>query len=351
MGPTDLGDRILLGQGVLADWAYDGEVIYHEVTHAVMSTLTSLAWHRFDEFGVDHSPGGLHEGLSDYFAASLTGNAQTNLYAGQTSNGPEPLADFDKLVPCGAGLTGEEHQESLAFSSALWAVRKSLRSAAKRAMFDSSLFVVVSSLDQDDSMADAISLLLKELPLATEEFVQAKGLGAAEAAKLRKTVKKTAGVFSARGLPGCNDRVVEVDKTEVREELYVKGPNSLGFAGVANAKIPASVQFSIEVDSGSQLKFHVGDQEEYSTEIKAASMKEGVNLTLLVKPGNDPIRWNWEKARTGEHDAAIEVPLILGESGEMTALVTGLEPGPYHLQLTNAGSDWSLYSLSVAFAE
>ncbi len=71
------GAAMWFGQGPKADFSYDGDVVYHEFGHAVVDhTLKLVGTYHADEQGLVSSPGAMNEGLSDYFAAAITGESQ-----------------------------------------------------------------------------------------------------------------------------------------------------------------------------------------------------------------------------------------------------------------------------------
>ncbi len=320
MGPVDLGDRVMLGQGPTLDYAYDGEVVYHEMVHALMRTLTPLAWFHRDELGIDYSLGGLHEGFSDYFAAAISGNGLTSLYAGDG----EPLGDHETFRHCKDGLTGEEHTESLAFTNALWSIRKSLRSKQKRLLFNQALFRALTALEASTGMSDAVEIILGELDPAQRDVARRK--------------------FVERGLLQCGQRVVPLGPDDAHSELYVRGPNTVESLG------PAGIQFRVELaEARDALHFAAEGSFSLTFELVGAGMPDAADLQVLVKPGTTPITWSWDTAR-GEHDAPFSGDLVIdADSGRASATVSGpFPPGIYHVQVVNAGADWGLESFGLA---
>lgn len=347
LGPVELGDRIVMSQGFFADWAYDGEVVYHEVTHAVMHTVTPLGWLRLDRRGLDPSPGGLHEGFSDYFAATITGNAELNLYAGTTADGPAPISSLLDTHRCTEVMTGEEHDESHAWSEALWAIRRSLRSAAKRAMFDRALFRVISALGRFDNMETATGLLLAELDVATEEFITDNALDSVEAGKLRDTVGQAPDKLASRGLPGCNGRVLPTKPGQIKDSLYVRGPYTWSSPVDPGQLLPATMQFELALSRRtSGIKLEADVSYALSDELVPADQPRRPELVLLVKRGA-PIEWTWN-GRRGTHDAELELPIDVEHDSDAfaSAIARGDFPaGKYYLQLANRGADWGLESM------
>ena len=95
------GGALWFGQGPLRDYAYDGDVVYHELTHAVVDkTLKLEAWH-LDARGAIDAPGAMNEGLADYFSSAITGDPDVGEYASKdissgTTSVIRTLANEDK---------------------------------------------------------------------------------------------------------------------------------------------------------------------------------------------------------------------------------------------------------------
>lgn len=346
IGPTELGDRVVLHQTALTDWAYDGEVVWHELTHAVMHTTTPLAFRTHDELGVDYAGGGLHEAFADYFAAAISNRPTLSWYGGTTADGPAPMNDLDKLVRCGDVLTGEEHEESVPFVGALWAIRRSLRSAAKRDMMDAAMFTVIGALGQHDGFERAQELVLAELELAAEEHAEREGLDRDAAAYLDQQIAGAAEKFDERGLPDCGGRVLDVAPGDVKEWLQVLGPNAFGRERFEGQPIPASMQFRLVLDEPvASLRLRVSEGEAYDPTRAPAGVPTRPDVRVLLKSADEPLAWAWDLPN-GEHDADREADLVFAADGGATARFAGpLEAGVYHVQLANAGADWNLYEL------
>ena len=119
-------DSIMFGQGSKYDFAYDGDVIKHEFTHAVIDTLGKLTLvGAEDVWGLQDDQGAMNEGLADYFSSVQAGNPTLGEYAGRDipgSTGAEgAIRDLANSDECGRNRWGEVHQDSQAFSASLWA--------------------------------------------------------------------------------------------------------------------------------------------------------------------------------------------------------------------------------------
>ncbi len=66
-GPAGSSGIMVFGQGTLVDLAYDGEILYHELTHAAVNATAAFE-ETLDATGADVDPGSLNEGTADTFA-------------------------------------------------------------------------------------------------------------------------------------------------------------------------------------------------------------------------------------------------------------------------------------------
>lgn len=134
------GGAIVFGQGERRDFAYDGDVIYHEFTHAVVDKTLNLGGYTFDSQGASAAPGAMNEGLADYFSSALTGDPNVGEYAAaEISQNEGVIRTLANQDVCPKTLVGEVHADSTFFSAALWEARASLPEAS-RATFDASLY-------------------------------------------------------------------------------------------------------------------------------------------------------------------------------------------------------------------
>ena len=77
------GDLLIFGQGTKGDFAYDGDVVYHEFGHATIYTAGIVGMEFTDKYGMSNEPGAVHEGTADTFAFLMTDNSCTGEYASQ----------------------------------------------------------------------------------------------------------------------------------------------------------------------------------------------------------------------------------------------------------------------------
>ncbi len=122
------GPTMLFGQGSAVDFAFDGDVVYHELGHGIVEHLTpaGLRDYRLREDGVLRDARALNEALADYHAMMITERPELAEYVGaywaELDKGWIRNADNDKRCP--QDMAGEEHNDSEPFTAALWSARK-----------------------------------------------------------------------------------------------------------------------------------------------------------------------------------------------------------------------------------
>lgn len=130
---------VWLGQGSAVDLAYDGDVVAHEVTHAVVDATLRVSGWRLTEEGSSASPEAIGEALADYFAAALAGDPVLGEHVATEPGAAASLRAIDGDASCPSSITGEPHQDSLVLSGALWRTRRSLAEEQRRA-FDAAVY-------------------------------------------------------------------------------------------------------------------------------------------------------------------------------------------------------------------
>lgn len=155
-------DSMVFGQSGTADFAYDGNVVYHEYTHSVVKDVAALQdGTAVTEFGPDTAPGAMNEGLSDYFAAVLSGDACIGELTAAALTDQTCLRDLSTTTKrCPEDIVGEVHTDSEPFSAALWAARTAFGEQAKT--FDRAVFAALRRAGPQPTFADFASYLQDE---------------------------------------------------------------------------------------------------------------------------------------------------------------------------------------------
>ena len=225
------GGALWFGQGPQRDYAYDGDVVYHELAHAVVDkTLKLGAWH-LDARGAIDAPGAMNEGLADYFSSAITGDPDVGEYASKdiTSGGSNVIRTLTNEDNCPTHVIGEVHYDSTLFSGALWQARSSLPEA-DRSKFDAALYKAMRTnpgrgdLGYDDLAKLFVATLGTDLPAGATALTTA---------------------MTARGvLPSC-ERIVTPKNGSVKAVVgLIGGFVSPGFQSVPQAGdlVPGIIQ-------------------------------------------------------------------------------------------------------------
>lgn len=235
------GGALWFGQGNFADFAYDGDVVYHEFGHAVVDSTIGLVgeWH-VDSQGAMPSPGSMNEGLADYFSAIVTDDGVVGEYVGGAF-GRTAIRTIDNQDTCPAGIGGEVHYDSTFFSGAMWEARKGL-TVEQKALFDQAILEALQTAPSGDvSYADVAEQFVASVE-ATD------GLGSEIANVLSQS-------FTDRGvLPRC-ERVIDLVEGEAfhgasfgsARGVFVPSKSSIPGSG---AYAPGALQFHVELPEG-----------------------------------------------------------------------------------------------------
>jgi hypothetical protein len=320
-------DEIIFGQGTNADFSYDGDVVYHEFTHAAIMSLTPLGSVVEDEYGLDPTPAALHEGYADYFSCVIAGDPEVGEYAGNgLVSDPLPSGALRTLRndhTCPADLSGESHEDSQIWSGALWDIREALLAANVLSPdIDKAVFNVIHALEQFDNQTDAQTMTIAEIAASIGQ--QASEIAASK--------------FSARGVNGCRQRVMDMQFSSRKKMLFMYGTDALN-----ETQVPGVVQFKIVLpEDATAIRVEIDSSQ-------SGGYGTTPSLSLLVKPGEDPIRWDWLDTVT--NDSTHQGPVaVQGGSGRGSGTVNGNFPaGTYHLQLSNAGSTWMMEGIRFEF--
>ena len=142
---------LLMGQGTI-DFAYDGDVVYHEFTHGIVDATANLRGWARDELGPDYSTGGLNEGTADYFSVTLSGDPNLGEYMSREGLGGElgtRHAVNDNTCPL--YLEGESHGDGEIWLGTLWEIRTAVGAAKSDLLAFATLTSLSETADFDEA--------------------------------------------------------------------------------------------------------------------------------------------------------------------------------------------------------
>lgn len=216
---------LIFGQGYMHDYAYDGDVVYHEYGHAVTDQISSLGF--FANGPSDnYQPLAINEGTSDYWAAAVQGDPNIGESIGSIEGFMGSLRGLDNTLACPADLVGEGHFDGRIWSAFGWA----LRGVVGQTRADALWFTTMASLSGGVTLAQATSILLATV---TSE-VSMGHITADEQTQILAAA-------TARGLPDCT-MFVPLDGL-LRLEGY--SGNQFVTAGLSHGLAP--LEYTIQV--------------------------------------------------------------------------------------------------------
>jgi MYXO-CTERM domain-containing protein len=125
---VQLGPTMVFGQGSSVDFAYDGDVVYHELGHGIVQQLTpdGLRSYRLREDGVLRDARAINEAIADYHTFMITNRPELAEYVGSywAELDKAWIRNGDNELRCPQDMTGEEHYDGEPFAAGLWAARK-----------------------------------------------------------------------------------------------------------------------------------------------------------------------------------------------------------------------------------
>lgn len=309
------------GQGPERDYAYDADVVYHEFTHAVVDHTLRLGSYKLDAQGLSAAPGGMNEGLADFFSSAITGDPDVGEYASKDMTQSEgvirTIANDDT---CPSKVMGEVHADSTLFSGALWAARASLPQESRRA-FDRSLYEsMVGSPGNGDIGYDELAKL----------FVKGLQVDLPAGATALTTAMTARGV-----LPKCN----RVQAYEGKPLGEAGGFYAVGRESVNLGIVPGVMSFSTKLSERTARKFQVKYTGRSLGSQQGTASATPFTPVVLVKYDGD-ISWKYGgKNATPDADAQQE-GLAAGSS--LTFEIPD-EVKTVSVQIGNSGASDGLY--------
>jgi len=298
---------LMFGQGG-RDFAYDGDVIYHEYTHAVVSVTARLEPIIGMTGGAfSYEPGVLNEALADTFSTTVSGDSSLGEYAGGYGWEAE-IRDMDGDTRCPDHLIGEQHHDSQPFAQAAWEVRAALGDDVWLPL----AWSMLTTLVPDSGPADAAEVLTELAAEALDEDGRAA----------------VAAAIERHRLPDCLE-VVALQPGDVHNAVGIS--SSQLTMGQISFEMPSSLQFSLEVP-------------EHTTELtvfkRILMCRTGCPQSTYLRRG-EPVRF--ELSNRGQLLADADHVV----EGETDFSLEDPEPGTWYVATTNDGYQSFFYSLKL----
>lgn len=279
------------------DFAYDGDVVFHEFMHAITTSLinkiNSLG---LDKWGIHSEPGSLNEAWSDYFSAAFTNDPAVGEYASiKGGYGEVALRNIENEASCPQSVIGEIHNDSLVWSGALWEIRSVLKKTygiTTALEFDRAVLASLAQAKNTEDFKTQSEKLLANLRLRD-------GLGEKAAAIASR-------IFEKRGIRDCFRAytLASVDEknrlqTRIKDLLFVPSRKQIGLKNYA----PSTSQLETGIPAGAKSmtlswrQFLGGTGALLGTETTPYTTKNVEPLKVLTSI-DTPIAWKFQGARS-----------------------------------------------------
>ena len=240
----DKGVTMIFGQGSDVDFGYDGDVVYHELGHGMVSLLTpdglGARTNRSDAQLAD--AGGLNEAIADYFSVMLTSDPNLGDYVARFWPGyGEAIRTAENSKTCPDDTIGQVHNDGEPFMAALWATRTR-----------------VGGEKLDPLVIDMLTRLPIDVDLETAswtvlELAEDAGWSASEMDTLIRA-------FDTRGLYDCPRVIVDPTRVSAGRTMYLRPKGA-----AVTPFFPGPMQLRHEVPVGSDnivVRFRAGENDE-----------------------------------------------------------------------------------------
>ncbi len=278
------------------DYAYDGDVIYHEFTHSAVAETSDLM-EDLDQLGFNAMPGALNEGFADLMSSAFARDPEVGEYAGYGG-----IRSLVGSASCPRDLSGESHADGQIWGQANWAIRSQL---ADKGLYDTILYETMASLSQNSSFTEAAAQLL----LVVKEI----------APELEPTVQAT---LEQHGLIECS-RIITLEPGD-NERGWIFGNYTI--PGIA--AVPGPMQYKIDVPENA-IALHI--------ELRGVYSRQSIVGAYIRR--DQPVQFGYYKVI---HDHVLQ-----GKDRELSLTIDGEDPlipgTSYYLLPANEGDDEDMY--------
>ncbi|MGH1343123.1 MAG: hypothetical protein ACRBN8_16315 [Nannocystales bacterium] len=337
------GVTMMFGQGGQVDFAYDGDVVYHELGHGVVALLTpeGLGGRRLRDDGSLVDSGAINEAIADYMTYMMTDDPRVGEYVGRfwASNTRAEIRTGENTKRCPDDTVGQVHNDGEPFAAALWSTRSRVGPA-----IDALVLRMLPLLANDATLEEGAAALLTVATQMQDE-------GALEAGDVEHLER----ALATRGLLDCPRVIVGAETLQEGRSIYLRRANV-----TVQPFLPGPMQLRAEVPQGaSALEVHFGlrgdEQPEDTVVLLVKRGEERVHFTYELIAVDDPGDSTGESGRIREvtrtdGDWDLELDPVAQTDGGFSAMITPVHEGEVvHIALAARGpSDLVATSVTVS---
>jgi len=324
---AEKGPTMIFGQGSGVDFGYDGDVVYHELGHGMVSHLTPAGLSqkrlRADASLVD--AGGLNESFADYLSLMLTDQPELGDYIARfwATYGRAYIRTGENTKVCPDNTVGQVHNDGEPFTAALWASRKRIGGEK----MDLAFIEMVMRLPPDSDLETAANTL-HDVALerrAADEWTDLD-------------IEHLERAFDARNLYDCPRYITEPADVIKGRSMYLRGKSS-----AVTPFYPGPMQLRHEVPEGSDnviVRFRLSPR---GTSTGNPNTNP-VGALVLLKREDSPIEFEFDLTQVensgdpdqkssvkeitqvrGDWDMEREASLVIGSENQL--ILRGFRPG------------------------
>lgn len=340
------GPTMIFGQGAAVDFGYDGDVVYHELGHGMVSLLTpaGLGARTMRRDGVLSDAGGLNEAIADYFSVMLADEPELGDYVARFWPGyGAAIRTAENTKRCPDNTVGQVHNDGEPFMGAMWAARKRIG----RDKLDPVVFELLPRLPDD---ADLESASWTVLDIAEE--ARARGEWTDD------DIDQLVRAFEARGLYDCPRVIEDPERVAAGRSMYLRP------AGAAVTPFfPGPMQLRHEVPPGTDNVVI-----RYRLSAGGGPPDNPVGVVALIKRADAPIEFTYtltavDRNPGGANKGAVRevvqvegdwdyqlVPSLISQSDNQLVL-RGFQPGEVvHVAFANLTTSESVISSAAVLS-
>lgn len=330
-------DALVFGQGTNADFAYDGDVVYHEFGHGVIDGIAQFAYEGWpDKYGFTNEIMGMNEGMADVFSFIITEDPCLAEYVAKgvgaaggavTLDGKSCLRTTTNPNRVNEDFNGESHNDGLPMVGAHWEIyKKMLEKGFTRDDFAKIFLTALMSVPHSEIGYKEWGELMLEATASSP------------ASALKEDFKQ---ILTDRGY-----------FEEIRARNVMNPADYFYFGGVGDGYYnPSTDTVNAELEDEDievapmyvQLYFDVPECIDTLTITgtpygSSGDQRSAPKLTALVREG-EPVIWEEDYSITVKYDQIVE------SESKGTWTFTNLKPGErYYIHFINKGPAGLLYN-------
>ena len=338
-------DALIFGQGTSADFAYDGDVIYHEFGHGIIEGITRLSYEAAaDEYGFSNEALGLNEGMADVFSFIMTEDPCLAEYVAKGVGQMGGAVELDG-VPClrtttnpnlvNENFVGEAHNDGLPLVGAHWEIYQKM-------------------LENGFTKDDFAKLFLSALLLVSSSDIGYKEWGEylLEAAASGKTAKLKDDFEQILTARGYFNEIRARDITKTAGEIFYVGGIGDGYMSASSDSV--NIEWDDENSDNRKevaplyVQFYYDVPECVDTlKVSGQAMSGGYSrnnpkFMVLVRE-NKPVIWDHD-----DFPSIVKYDSVVESSDGRSWSFENLKPGKrYYFHFINTSASGVLYNLKT----